>query len=277
MSVEIMAEVWKQSKLEGTELLMLLAIADHSNDDRECWPSMTRLARKCRVSERQAQRLVKAIADQGELHIEVRPGRNHTNLFIIPDLTAERVTPVTPLDTEEKVTSSATKGDIQGVKGDIAVSPEPSVNHQEPSPLADTTNVSADEGDLKSLPRRRVSASKDNHNTAREALEIHFQTITGLKIPTAKSKKELAANGALWWTPLIKILEEVSWDLDAAKRVIGLAVQYMLKENLTISSPKSVVSNARSEVGKMARTRASPGKLPGATIYRPPSGRPNGG
>lgn len=44
MSIRIMTEIWEYSPSSGTELLMMLAIADHANDDRECWPSIARLA-----------------------------------------------------------------------------------------------------------------------------------------------------------------------------------------------------------------------------------------
>jgi hypothetical protein len=276
MSIKIMNEVWEHSKLDGTELLMLIAIADHANDDRECWPSMARLAHKCRVSERQAQRIINSIADKGELVIEVRPGRNYTNLFMIPELAQEKVTSRVEKVTstaQEKVTSEAVKGDIQGIKGDIAMSPEPPVNHQEPPSLADTKNVSADEGVVPLKPKRDSSPRQTEKNAQREAVCTHFQTLTGLTPP---KEAKPSANGALWYTPLRQILELVAWDTDSAKRVISRAVDYMLKQNLTISSPKSILNNVRAEVGKMTRTRASPTMLPGATIIRPSSGRPNG-
>ena len=47
---------WQSSRARGTDLLVLLALADIANDDGECWPSIAHLARKCRIDERTTQR-----------------------------------------------------------------------------------------------------------------------------------------------------------------------------------------------------------------------------
>ena len=52
MSVEVMTDVWKYSKASGSDLLVLVAIADMADDEtRECWPSIGYLARKCRIKD----------------------------------------------------------------------------------------------------------------------------------------------------------------------------------------------------------------------------------
>ena len=58
MSIKWSGMVWHNSQQTGSGLLVLLAIADHANDDGICWPSVARLARMARVSERQCQRLI---------------------------------------------------------------------------------------------------------------------------------------------------------------------------------------------------------------------------
>ena len=55
MSIAWMNYVWEHSDQKGTSLLLLLAIADHANDDGICWPSVARLAHKARTTKRQAQ------------------------------------------------------------------------------------------------------------------------------------------------------------------------------------------------------------------------------
>lgn len=120
MSIEIMSLIWKFSKQEGTALLMLLAIADHANDEGICWPSVQTLANKCRLSKRQATRLIQKLESEGELVIDQGGGRGHSNLYkvtpvtgFIEDRTAkDRVTSTAPFS-EETVTSEAIKGDIQ--------------------------------------------------------------------------------------------------------------------------------------------------------------------
>ncbi len=52
MSLRAMTLVWEYSRFGGTRLLLMLAIADHSNDDLIAWPGRKHLARKIRRSER---------------------------------------------------------------------------------------------------------------------------------------------------------------------------------------------------------------------------------
>jgi hypothetical protein len=47
MSVRIMSQVWELPHLATGERLLLLAIADHCNDDGVCYPSAQRLRVKC--------------------------------------------------------------------------------------------------------------------------------------------------------------------------------------------------------------------------------------
>ena len=45
MSVRYMSMVWEYSQHKGVQLLLLLAIADHCNDDGLAYPSIGRLAK----------------------------------------------------------------------------------------------------------------------------------------------------------------------------------------------------------------------------------------
>ena len=64
-----MARVWELSRHVGTDLLMLLAIADFSDDDGLAFPSVEKLAKKCRMSKRNAQDRLKVLSESGELTI----------------------------------------------------------------------------------------------------------------------------------------------------------------------------------------------------------------
>lgn len=70
-----MTEVWKDAPVSGTELLMLLALADSCNDDRECWPSVRHLMHKARLSEAQARRVLKSLERQGVIEIGIKQGK----------------------------------------------------------------------------------------------------------------------------------------------------------------------------------------------------------
>ena len=67
MSVRILALVWDHYRGGGSELLALLALADWSDDDGRCYPSMTAIAEKTRLSRSQAQRVVHALIDAGDV------------------------------------------------------------------------------------------------------------------------------------------------------------------------------------------------------------------
>lgn len=71
-----MNHVWQFSRQKGSALLVLLAIADNANDQGVAWPSEKTIAGKARMSERQIRRIVHAIAEDGELAIEARRGRD---------------------------------------------------------------------------------------------------------------------------------------------------------------------------------------------------------
>lgn len=152
MSIKYMTCVWEKSKQTGTNLLLLLALADHANDAGVCWPGIPHLARKVRRSERQTKRLIQQLIASGELEVAEGGGRGHTNLYKIlldphgngdaDDTISDekKVTPVT-----KKVTSGTQKVTPVTKKGDTAMSPESSLTIKEPSenlspPLAESSS-----------------------------------------------------------------------------------------------------------------------------------------
>ena len=64
--------MWKHSQASGSELLLLLALADMANDEGECWPSVKTLAERCRCSDRTIQRSLSELSELGELEIITR-------------------------------------------------------------------------------------------------------------------------------------------------------------------------------------------------------------
>ena len=59
MSIKVAIEVWRGSQHKSGNLLVLLALADHADDQGKAWPGIPLLARK-------AQRPVKLIYDRAE-------------------------------------------------------------------------------------------------------------------------------------------------------------------------------------------------------------------
>lgn len=142
MSIKIMNQVWENSKSKGSQLLLLLAIADHADEHGIAWPGITTLAEKIRMSERQVKRLRQNLVESGELVIlREGGGRGNTDLVQVTvkgDKESPKKAQENGDNLSERVTKKGdklSKGDkltIEKVtncqeKGDIAMSPEPSV------------------------------------------------------------------------------------------------------------------------------------------------------
>lgn len=74
MSVRIMAAVWELD-VSSTDKLVMLALADWSNDDGMCWPSMKQLADKSGLTDRAIRASVGRMVDAGHLSRKDNPGK----------------------------------------------------------------------------------------------------------------------------------------------------------------------------------------------------------
>ena len=81
MSLDMVLEVWRHSPRKDADLLVLLAIADASNEQGEGYPSLGTIAHRCRRSVRQAQRIIKKLELAGELAVWPCPGESMTHRF----------------------------------------------------------------------------------------------------------------------------------------------------------------------------------------------------
>lgn len=138
MSIEVMSHVWKHSQLKGSQLLLLLAIADHARHDGMAWPSIDHLAEKTRMSRRQTISNIQSLVASGELQVVEQGGRGARDTTRYQVITEGAK--IAPSTQETRVQSSpikgavsADKGAVFDNKGAIATAPE-SINHQiEPS------------------------------------------------------------------------------------------------------------------------------------------------
>jgi hypothetical protein len=69
MSIKVSTKVWQCSRHRSGNLLVLLALADHADDQGTAWPSIRRLAREARLSERHTRRCLTELAASGEVEI----------------------------------------------------------------------------------------------------------------------------------------------------------------------------------------------------------------
>lgn len=82
MSIKIMNEVIEAAPVEQGALLVLIMLADSADErSRECWPSVSNIAKRSRLSERQVQYCLKDLADRGMIEIVPNAGRSGTNLY----------------------------------------------------------------------------------------------------------------------------------------------------------------------------------------------------
>lgn len=92
MSIRIMTRVWESGPDNQGELLVLLALADFADDAGNCWPSIATIAKKARVQDRSAIRIVRRLESAGYLKTIVGGGRHGCNQYRInPD----RLSPLT--------------------------------------------------------------------------------------------------------------------------------------------------------------------------------------
>ncbi len=92
MAVAIISRVWEGYPGGGSELLALLALADWSDDAGRCYPSMAAIAKKTRLSESQARRVVHILIDQGFLDVTGnlhggKPGTTRQYRIVLEKLT----------------------------------------------------------------------------------------------------------------------------------------------------------------------------------------------
>jgi hypothetical protein len=83
MSINVMTRVWQHAQHKGSALLLLLALADHANDEGICWPSIQTLAAKIRMSERQTQRMLGTLIASGDVYAHEGRGRSHTSRYAV--------------------------------------------------------------------------------------------------------------------------------------------------------------------------------------------------
>ena len=156
-----MAQVWELELPHNTQSIML-ALADHADDDGYCYPSVGRLAWKTGYGVRQVQRTLKDLRDTG-LAVPTSPvvgGRHNTTVYKLHPAAGKQKHPfqsktdreilagikgdnLTPFEDEseikgdtqdaERVTFETQRVTPETLKGDIAMSPESPVTIIEPS------------------------------------------------------------------------------------------------------------------------------------------------
>lgn len=144
MSIAWSTRVWNETQHSGTDMLMLLAIADYADANGEAFPAVKTLAKRCRMQVRNAQVILANLRASGELEVRVCAGPKGANVYRLV-LGSKRVQADAPLQSPAPVQPDAPLQSVapvhsstQGGAKDCAVplqpnAYEPSLNQQEPS------------------------------------------------------------------------------------------------------------------------------------------------
>ena len=183
MAIRLMTAVWDDASLPRGDVLLMLALADHANDDGLSFPSIARLARRTRSSPSTVRRHLRSLQAEGRLVVEPREGTS--NLYRIV-LHGERWLYAHPAhsDTPPRLTPLPTGGrgtpSTAAAGGAVAaVAPEPSLLTRGPNRSGDVSPPFGAWGDLRAeLTRQHPEVAwrgwTDAHDDAAlKQLELH--------------------------------------------------------------------------------------------------------
>lgn len=198
MSIELMTQVWKNTPLRGTELLIMLCLADHANDDGVCWPSYKRISERSRTSPRWAMRCVKSLESQGYLTRE-RGNVGHSNTYHIS------------IPSDKVVNSVHPPKDVKGVKPVVPSSPTPAVQFTPPLLFNDTGGV------VPSSHESSVEPSENRHESAAKAASVSVEHVFEHILSVSTTNQVLAVALAERWINAHRGCTPKDWRADVTE------------------------------------------------------------
>jgi hypothetical protein len=133
MSIDLMKRAWRVDLPQGSDKLVLVALADFANTSGEAWPSNATLADMCSRGETAIRDALHRLVSQG--HVTRRPRSGQTAMFIVhPLLTPPHIRGGSEIDRGSEI-DTPTPPHIRGgplpiSEGDPSLFPNP--NPQEP-------------------------------------------------------------------------------------------------------------------------------------------------
>lgn len=128
MSVRVMSAVFESKTLGPTERLIMLALADHSDDAGRCYPSNARLCERTGLSERAVRTNIRALEAAGYLTVLVGVGQGGANVYHVHPEGGQQMPPAA-----NAPGSKCRIGGQQVPLGGAANAPKPSRTIIEPS------------------------------------------------------------------------------------------------------------------------------------------------
>jgi len=178
MSIKIMSRVWELSQINAEinrdDKFLLLALADHANDDGECYPSLSKIQKKCFFSKQGLLNSMDRVIKIGYVSKNKRKrenGSNTSNLYQFhEDLFSFKIEEAKLLEAMKKLKNTNTTQVVNGVdKGGLPRGLgvvhdvdkdslprgqlyEPSINHHYESSF----NLSLERVDLKTFRKQLI-------------------------------------------------------------------------------------------------------------------------
>src|SRR3990167_4285887 len=201
----------------STAKLMLLALADHANDEgKSAYPSIKLLGKKTAIRSRQTLiDTLDALSAHGYIS-RGEPSERRTTNYTLHMGVLDGTTTV-PINDG---TATVPKVVRPPTKSGTTVVPESS---------------------FKSSINHHAAKKPSPRDEIRKFAQTKFQAIT--KLPVPPNGKEA---GTLWWTPLREICDLGQWDTSSIASLISASLAKMREGKLTVSSPKSILKVARS-------------------------------
>lgn len=141
MSIQAVAWVLEHSTTKGLDRLVLISLANHANEDGECWPSIERIAAEANTKPVQARRVIGSLEAEGHIIRQVNAapdsrmrGDRKTNLYRLLDGGAQKCPPWMERATPERADGVHHSARTGGTSTRARATPERAPNHQlEPS------------------------------------------------------------------------------------------------------------------------------------------------
>jgi hypothetical protein len=97
MSIKFSRLVLDRSQSKGTDLLVLLVLADYANESGISWPSVSTLAKTCRMTPRNLNLRLANLREIGEVEVAQNAGQAGSNLYRIAIATTPEADCIPPL------------------------------------------------------------------------------------------------------------------------------------------------------------------------------------
>ena len=193
MSIKAMSWAWEQATTSSGAKLVLLALADHANDDGECWPGMKRIAEKCGMSARQVSNHVTNLQQAGLISTSRRCRDDHKYSTYLYQLNLTSSGSGVPVGQRKSASSGP---------AEVGFRAEPSLENRQLEPSLSSSSVDDGFAEFWAIYPRKVGkgAARKAWNKARKTATTE-QIVAGCNLYASLRRKQdpqYTAHPATW-------------------------------------------------------------------------------